>query len=254
MIAAACNVSRRRVRSCGCVGCFAVLRSSEWCSRRSAADLGDSFLRGSTRSSRAPGGTALGRLLCRRPGRRERFRAPISADSTRDPGRRHAAQFDHRPDRASADWTRARQGRHLGLELRRVRRLQRAMGRRGRRRRGELQPHQPRDGVDRLDRRVSRRASPTRVFIDGRRPTRASPTTAPLRVRGGWAAGSLHALRLRRPRDRPRRRDAHRDRRSLVDPTPSPPGAVFHRRPHSDNQTGDFAYGYTAGLGVDICV
>ena len=116
--------------------------------------------------------------------------------------------------------------------FRRLRRLQRAMGRRGRRHRGELQPHR------------SRRWPSTELAsaAASRRLTRSSPTSAAgtataritdygtLRVRGGWAAGMLHALRDVRPRDRPRRHHPHgarsrrarpptAGRRSLVPPT-----------------------------------
>ena len=118
MIGAALQVVvEERVRPCGCVGCFAVLRSSEWRSRRARPISANRSCADRARSSAAPGGAALGRLLFRR---RMSARAYSGADfSQRHPDAGRPSCCESAIDRASAcrDWTLLGKADTVGLEL-----------------------------------------------------------------------------------------------------------------------------------------
>ena len=126
----------------------------------------------------------LGWILFRRTRRRDLFGRGLQRRD-QGSGRHHPARVDLQQPVQRSRLERARQGRHLGLELRRIHRLQHAVGRRDRRHRGDLQSHQPRDGVDRRDRPASRRARPT-PSSSTPRPRPRSPTTAPCACAAAW--------------------------------------------------------------------
>jgi opacity protein-like surface antigen len=91
---------------------------------------------------------------------------------------------------------------------------------------------------------------PDSVFIDGNASMRITDYGT-ARLRGGWAAGSFLpygfvGVALGRA-------DVSRSATvNLVNPAFSP--GPYFTQSQTDAKLGDFAYGYTAGLGVDICL
>ena len=92
---------------------------------------------------------------------------------------------------------------------------------------------------------------PDSVFINADTSTRITDYGT-ARVRGGWAAGTFMpygfvGIAIGRA-------DVSRSATvNLFDPAINP-NAFYFSETRTEAKTGDFAYGYSAGLGIDICL
>ena len=157
-----------------------------------AADLSDMFLRGSSTVITAPARRDLGRLLCRRPGRRDRTRARTSRSATRSLIQFMLRETTIENEQPVSDWRLLGKADTTASALRRLHRLQLAVGRgRGRRRR-TLQPHRLSSVVDRRDAPhlldVSTVAND--IQVNGTASVRMTDYGT-VRARGGWAIGNF---------------------------------------------------------------